>query len=197
MGQYYIPVSIDKEEGLFAHDFSSGLKLMEHSYINNDFVNAVEFLLSPLGPWHMSKFVWAGDYADEESSGSAMGEVLHNFIYKNRKMYSPYEIDSLNKDVALSDEEGSEGFKSEDYPFIVNHSKKQFVDKRKAVDNDGWKIHPLPLLTADGNGRGGGDYYEGSPDFDMVGMWKKDIISVEKSMDEYEGFEELIVSFTE
>lgn len=198
MGQYYIPVSINKEEGLNPHDFLNGAKLMEHSYINNDLVKNVEFFLSPLGPWHETKFVWAGDYADEEVKRLGKGDTLYSFISEHRTIISPYKVNSLkDKAIALSDEEDFEGFKSEDYPFIVNHSKRQFVDKRKALDNDGWKIHPLPLLTADGNGRGGGDYYESSPDFDKVGMWKKDIISVEKDMGEYADYEEVIVNFKE
>jgi hypothetical protein len=36
--------------------------------------------------------------------------------------------------------------------------------------------HPLPLLTAEGNGRGGGDYRGESP---LIGSWARDVISVE------------------
>ena len=62
------------------------------------------------------------------------------------------------------------------YRCIANHTKKQYVDKHLC----GWRwrslsalvgghamnefdesenIHPLPQLTAEGNGRGGGNYY--------------------------------------
>ena len=45
MGQYFKPVIIDKKDSkkvvasLHAHDFFNGLKLMEHSYVGNNFVN--------------------------------------------------------------------------------------------------------------------------------------------------------------
>jgi hypothetical protein len=48
------------------------------------------------------------------------------------------------------------------------------------------KYHPLPLLTCEGNGRGGGDYRGDSP---LIGSWARDIISVEEVKPE--GFEEL------
>jgi hypothetical protein len=49
------------------------------------------------------------------------------------------------------------------------------------VTSDGWCIHPLPLLTCIGNGYGGGDYMRPTPssDYDMVGAWAWDEISIE------------------
>lgn len=44
-------------------------------------------------------------------------------------------------------------------------------------NNCGWRIHPLPLLTAIGNGLGGGDYY--GINTDDVGTWAWNEISVE------------------
>lgn len=38
-----------------------------------------------------------------------------------------------------------------------------------------WVTHPLPLLTAIGNGRGGGDYH--GTNESMVGMWAMDLLS--------------------
>ena len=52
-----------------------------------------------------------------------------------------------------------------------------FVDKTKVPDNDGWAIHPLPLLTCEGNGRGGGDFY-GRRGMKLVGSWARHRISV-------------------
>jgi hypothetical protein len=57
------------------------------------------------------------------------------------------------------------------YNFIVNHTKKQYVTKA------GRLFHPLSLLTAEGNGLGGGDY-KGSCE-DLIGIWARDLISVE------------------
>jgi hypothetical protein len=47
-------------------------------------------------------------------------------------------------------------------------------------------LHPLPLLTVEGNGRGGGDLHDAPP---IVGSWARDVISVEQSVDE--GFEQI------
>ena len=63
MGQYYIPTLI-AEDGtastLYSHQYDNGLKLMEHSYIGNRFVNAV---LTQL--WkHPMMVAWIGDYSD-------------------------------------------------------------------------------------------------------------------------------------
>ena len=44
MGQYYHPTIMGKRYGvqgwLYSHAYGEGLKLMEHSYLGNDFVNA-------------------------------------------------------------------------------------------------------------------------------------------------------------
>jgi len=62
------------------------------------------------------------------------------------------------------------------------------VDKSK-VHN----FHPLPLLTVEGNGRGGGDLYDAPP---FVGSWARDVISVEEALPEEE-LEELAFVFTQ
>ena len=167
MGQYYKPTSVDKMESLYTHDYGSMSKLMEHSYITNDFVEIVEYLLSPKGKWHKHSFVWAGDYADEEENSE-----------KNLYM--------IAKEIQLKDyPEGSSG------RYIVNHTKKEFVDKDIVPeDEEGWKVHPLPLLTCEGNGRGGGDYRLWN---ENTGYWARDRISVEKEAPK--GYEELIPNF--
>jgi len=55
--------------------------------------------------------------------------------------------------------------------------------------------NPLPLLTALGNGRGGGDYYDNLPDSDKVGIWAKHILSIEFEIPD--GYTELKVAFRE
>ncbi len=167
MGQYYKPTSVDKMESLYTHDYGSLSKLMEHSYINNDFVEIAEYMLSPKGKWHKHSFVWAGDYADEEENSE-----------KNLYM--------IAKEIQLKDyPEGSSG------RYIVNHTKKQYVDKDiLPEDEEGWSVHPLPLLTCEGNGRGGGDYRLWN---DNTGYWARDRISVEETAPE--DYEELIPNF--
>lgn len=161
MGQYYYPIILDKDGKIvvwmLAHRYGNGLKLMEHSWIGNNFVSTFEFALSPEGPHHKSRVVWAGDYADSEPDQE---ENLYRICTEYNEI-RPTEK-GTNK-----------------YRFVVNHSKKLFVDKTKVPkSSEDFTIHPLPLLTAEGNGRGGGDFRDGDP---LVGSWARDVISVEET----------------
>ena len=168
MGQYYKPMSIDKMEHVYSHDYGNGLKLMEHSYIGNNFVNTVESLLAPGGEWYKNRLVWAGDYADEEENGDNLWTQVGD---------DPIEPDDMDQ--------------VESGRYIVNHTKREYVDKDYAPkDSEGWMVHPLPLLTCEGNGRGGGDYRLHN---DAVGYWARDEISIEK--EEPKDFKEIIPHF--
>ena len=162
MGQYYHPIILDAEGRIVvwmdAQMYGNGNKLTEHGLMKNNFTSTFEFGLSPEGVYHKSRVVWAGDYADEEP---AYGESLY-------KMCNEYNrICPSEKNTGL-------------YQFVVNHSKCQYVDKSKVpVSADGYALHPLPLLAAEGNGRGGGDYYGKSQS--LVGLWARDVISVEET----------------
>ena len=176
MGQYYIAVILDSE-GKFIRawvhpfNYSNGLKLMEHSYVENEFVSAVESLLCPEGMFYKSPLVWAGDYADPEPEESANLHAVTESPLNVKKMLQPE-----SKDMSI-------------YPYIVNHSKGRYVDKNYGKPT----IHPLPLLTADGNGRGGGDY--NGDDMELVGTWRGDTISLEKEIPF--GYTELVCEFAE
>jgi hypothetical protein len=155
MGQYFYPVNLDKEEYLYSHDYGNGLKLMEHSYIGNDFVETVEQLLTSGNSWSKTRIVWAGDYMDEGLFVDDSSVNLHGHAREKFDKISPkFEIFRIGR-------------------YVVNHSKKEFVDKNN-LEGD---IHPLPLLTCSGNGRGGGDY-RGHNSY--VGSWAGDVISIEK-----------------
>src|SRR5210317_678829 len=76
MGQYYKAIILEEKvkdaptkvkTWMYSHDYGNGLKLMEHSYLKNPYVQAFEFQLSPEGQHHKSRVVWGGDYADEET----------------------------------------------------------------------------------------------------------------------------------
>ena len=173
MGQYYKPVNLKNKQWVYSHDIKekctghdgktymmgSGLKLMEHSWMKNSFVKSIESLLIPGGAWHKQPIVWAGDYAPEEQNLTL-------------NIFSMCEEENADKKIKPKPLKGK-------YNFIVNHTKKEYVDKRKVPDKDGWQIHPLPLLTCEGNGQGGGDF---RGDSKLVGKWARDIISVEKDI---------------
>lgn len=163
MGQYYNPCFINETKdqvlGWFeCYDTNNGAKLMEHSYVGNDLCKNVAY--------HMVKspkrLVWCGDYADEVFDGQ-------NYYDQCDDRTKIHSVDGDSLDGALNAN-----------TIYINHDKKEWFDLTKQVtpvcsDWDG-KVHPLPLLTADGNGRGGGDY-DGAL-MDMVGRWKGDLIEV-------------------
>ena len=64
MGQYYIPLLINDGGAistLLSHEFGEGLKLREHSWIGNHFVNAVLCLLDNTP----QRLAWIGDYSND------------------------------------------------------------------------------------------------------------------------------------
>jgi hypothetical protein len=195
MGQYYHPISLGKDNKpkgwVYSHDIKevitrddgqkftcgSGLKLMEHSWLENKFVQTIENLLTEGQPWYKTPIVWAGDYADNEK-----------------------DFDGNLYDLCSDDLKTTKAGKKlpKKFRYIVNHTKKEYVDKTKVPGGKGewadWKIHPLPLLTAEGNNRGGGDYRGEDPN-GLIGSWARNIISVETTPPE--GYNELVFDLTE
>uniref|UniRef100_A0A6C0CSN7 Uncharacterized protein n=1 Tax=viral metagenome TaxID=1070528 RepID=A0A6C0CSN7_9ZZZZ len=160
MGQYYFAVVLaEKSDAEYIRTFLdpsmyyNGSKLTEHSYIHNNFMKIVENLIGPSGMFYKTRIVWAGDYADNEPNSD---KNLHSMC----EAKTPFVY---NEPIVS-------------YTYIVNHTKKVYVKKK-----DG--LHPLPLLTAEGNGRGGGDY--DGPNMDMVGTWARDVISMENEAPDY------------
>jgi len=160
MGQYYKVIFLG-EEGLDENEiirfyleplhYNNGMKIEEHFYLHNNYVSTVEFLLTINGMFYKSRMVWAGDYAEkEDNSENNLYEMANKFPDKNFYFQSKNVIE---------------------WYFLVNHTKRIFVDKRKQKN-----IHPLPLLTSEGFDT---KYYEGK-NVNLIGSWARDIISVEK-----------------
>lgn len=161
MGQYYkIVIERTKDGKVEAYDRTidgeyTMAKLMEHSYYLNGMVNAISEKLYN----EPSRIAWVGDYSEE----------------LNPKLY----------DIAWNGEK-YEKLKSTDFTlngrYIVNHTKKLILDCWKylvdtiAETKSEWLIHPLPLLTAIGNGMGGGDYR--GKNSDAVGTWAWDELEI-------------------
>lgn len=162
MGQYYnIIIQKRGEERIRAYDRHidgeyTMAKLMEHSYYLNDMVNAVAEKLYN----QPSRIAWVGDYAEPD-----IDPKLYKAAWKRSKYgmlhYTPFNLSGL---------------------FLVNHSKKLILDCWKYLlkcareGKDEWIIHPLPLLTAIGNGRGGGDYR--GTNQEAVGSWAWDELEI-------------------
>jgi hypothetical protein len=176
MGQYYRAVNIDNKQAVSPYGYGNGAKLMEHSWLTNNFVNKVEILIAEFGDWYGNRIVWAGDYAEVELNDP-----------ENRNLY-----DMVDDDECLKLPDIKKAFR-----YLINLDKKLYVDYKKVPITDTWinpkngqkrhyRIHPLPLLTCEGNGGGGGDYY-GEDTNEIVGTWARDRITVstEKPSDDF------------
>ena len=175
MGQYYKAILLDKEKQnvigwVSPYQYDSGSKLMEHSWMKNDFVKSFENMIykNPM------PVTWCGDYADAVD-GSEEGDNFYS-LCEDKTNLTPSTILGEHKS-----------------QYIINHDTLEYVDKAKVpTDKDGWQIHPLPLLTAEGNGRGGGDFRGES---ELVGLWSRNLISVSEELPK--GYTELVFDIVE
>lgn len=177
MGQYYMAVLKSRNGRLKGYE-GDLLKLMETSWYGNRFINTVcnELLKKPY------RVAWVGDYADEEDFN--YDKKMVDFTKRNHvNDNNNDEFDYTNK-------------------ILLNHTKKQkihldkyYEENKKLWWGDYWCIHPLPLLTAMGNGKGGGDYF--GENQDAVGTWANDLLEiVEENEDKFE-YQELNINFKE
>lgn len=205
MGQYYSPILIsdDKQQlkTINTHDYGCGLKLTEHSYIGNQVLNVVMNDLVD-NPQHL---YWLGDYAEFED------------LEDNRDNNITEEQFKVLCDEAWAD--GDKGVRFKDgnindchYRYIVNHTKKEYIDMcsyredwthwHQWIDRNTGEceiypetVHPLSLLTSVGNGKGGGDYCNEYPNFELCGTWAGDLIEVSNTKPD--GYEEFVDGFEE
>ncbi|MEE3405687.1 MAG: hypothetical protein VZR73_16540 [Acutalibacteraceae bacterium] len=178
MGQYYRPVTKDKEGNITAYSRAvdgeyTMAKLTEHSWWDNPFVCTLtkKLLHNPM------QVAWVGDYAEKDE-----------FDAEERLCEYAWGEDADEQDVTR-DELRLDG------KFLVNHSQKVYLNcnayKENSLDGHDWILHPLPLLTAIGNGKGGGDYR--GCNANHVGDWCWDLISVEDAPPE--GYREVEYTF--
>jgi hypothetical protein len=160
---------------------------MEHSYRKNDFVNAFETLIAD----NPQRVVWAGDYADNEPDQTLT-------VKEEKELNGIKYLVDVEEEVnlyCLCDDSTKiiPKARRKEYRFVINHTKKCYVDKRKIPKfNGNWQLHPLPILTCEGNGRGGGDFRGESS---LIGLWARDLISVSDA--EPIGYEKFIFDLIE
>jgi hypothetical protein len=179
MGQYYLGAILNKnifktknvivECAYCPFDFNNGAKLMEHSYVGNHYVMKYENALA--NKYYGHPFVWIGDYADNVNNTN-----VHNIASSFADEHKCKKSNNKNT-----------------YKYIINLDKKQFIRIPKKNKGE-FIIHPLPLLCADGNGRGGGDY-DGT-NMELIGIWAYDRIGISDTIPD-DIKEELIASFLE
>ena len=174
MGQYYMPViKRDKKvRRVYSHDFDNGLKLMEHSYINNDFVNVVanDIVEDP------AQLYWCGDYAEvSDFISQSMFDMIYGYAW------------CRNKHCETTLENPNTSFDWNQDWYYINMTKKQYIKMPKPGM---WVYNPISLLTAIGNGRGGGDYHGNNR---MIGAWagNKVYLSRMKPEQKYEDITEM------
>lgn len=163
MEQYYTAILKDSNGKFYAY-LPEALKLIEHSWFFNGSMNAIckKLLNNP------HNVAWVGDYANSQYS--------NEFVDYEQKT-SGVRIKPNNKINFMNH-------------LLINHTKEEFIDLTEYYNNairhyakqdrnEDWVIHPLSLLTAMGNGLGGGDYY-GSKAINqhIVGTWAGDLIEV-------------------
>ena len=158
-------------------------KLMEHSWWKNLFVNSFAKRLYN----RQGRVVWVGDYANNDDFNFAINTALHTPNYEEVWGDTVKLCKSKSVDFILDDK------------FLVNYDIRQYINlneyKAASMDNKGWTIHPLPLLTAVGNDRGFGDFHEGNIGYESVGIWAWNLISIKDKVPK--GFKKMSIVFKE
>ena len=173
MGQYYKAIKIDEPmEYVSPWDYNNGSKLMEHSYVGNNYVGTIMQLMTKGNNWHKKSIVWCGDYFNEENE-----EDYYHQVENNNKIKPSKTMTKIQQKKAI----------------LVNHTTKKYLMYSKLKSEKGWIINPLPLLTALGNGKGGGDY-DGLNN-NQIGTWARHILSIEFLVPK--GYDEIELEFKE
>lgn len=186
MGQYY-KACLFKDDCVYRvfspWHYGNGQKLMEHSYIENDYVNLILAYLKKNGPCNIA---WVGDYSSD------VIEYRYNTPELRTMLWMMY-ITAWHESIEYEVRENSKDFPKEIYNsyaeiewgpskinkftgYVINLTKNEAFELPKhtfeELDDD--PIHPLPLLTSTSNGLGGGDY--SGTHMDLIGTWAGDLI---------------------
>lgn len=187
MGQYYKPTiqAIKYEDNrkevrkLFVidpYDLDYGVKLCEHTHRNSEVVRLVTNLMYELNKqdW-ATQLVWLGDYSNP--SFGEKTDLYHELKYTNVQFRKEDGV------IVSSMVEGFDGVidMTQDHHYLVNHDRNEYINTAENVG----AYSQLALLTADGNGKGGGDYW--GKNWRDVGLWRYHEISVmdKERFDEY------------
>ena len=193
MGQYYIVANIDKKEYMRSN---GGVKLMEWSYNRNDLI--LNLMNKLANEWKGDRVYIVGDYAlssdriDKEKQPAEKDydyDILEKLekelgIYNQKengyyKTLYGFAMDNFK-------ELGVKELNEEEYKYIYNHKRKEFIDLRHCPLAWLYKekqkynvvtIAPISLLLALGNGMGGGDYFGNNNE--LVGKYIADIENLE------------------
>lgn len=163
MGQYYNAViETNGNKEVFYHWVDGEYmlaKLLEHGYWSNPFVLAVASKL-----WRTKgKLAWVGDYAEPSDFNwnDAFEDSHAENVPKEDLVYNGFRLEGK---------------------YFINHSKKMIIDLNKykeLLKDVVMVISPIPLLTAVGNDKGGGDFHRGTGvGYDLIGTWAWDVVEI-------------------
>lgn len=186
MGQYYktiiVSAKISDDNRIIYIDNDCnfkegyiGLKLMEHSFLGNEWADAIAYLIYR----NKVRMAEVGDYADEHP--------CYDLAYNNNVKRTCLDIENISNgfDTYKTYVDGAFipfNYKSK---YLINWDRKiyinfdEYIPLSKVDWGDNCSVSPFNLLTALGNGRGGGDYHESRPNYKYVGLWAWDVISIE------------------
>ena len=187
MGQYYKFINLDKKERCDRNEFP--LKLTEHSYVGNDYCNDILSLLS--NEWKGDRVIHVGDYASYNDP-SITSHLISKLNREFNQTDSFYSYGDSFKDIAPNKVNNK-------IRYVYNLDKKEYLDLYHQPIIDIWysdgkagfaKFNSFALLTACGNGQGGGDY-SGCNEI-KVGTWAGDhFVTSERQLDIYNDYKEL------
>lgn len=154
MGAYYKAAVYDEHAApVILENPFGGVKLMEHAWRDNQYVNSVLLWLRA----HPAHLVWLCDYHRDDD---------YKFLSTFRFDWDYLEHVNLLR----------YAMPGETVRYIINQSRGEYIDMLGLEGNaDGWVIHPLPILTnSDDTSQGGGDYH---PVDGRRGKWRYDVIT--------------------
>lgn len=174
MGQYYHPIIITNKEKLEfnPHLYGEGLKITEHSSFSTPMVGLVMQHIHDKKK-NSPRLVWMGDYGEVMRFGTG------NTWQEARYSSNPPDVPDIKK--------------IESYRYIINLDKDEYVDLVRCREHG--DTHPLPILTANGIGKGGGDY--AGSHMELVGTWAGDRLSVSNNAKDIYGKRETEAYFNE
>jgi hypothetical protein len=199
MGQYYLAVIVRKSDmrpvaylppskvpsqvHLNNNEFepksarTDFLKMVEHARLDTTTTLVVEWYLSPDGPYGDGTYglVWAGDYGPESAPG---GKTLNDYVYDLLESDDIVKPELLSWKTAFETHSLKRGeiLNAKSWRYIVNHTKKTYLDKAVLSFEDNCLFHPMCILTSQGNGCGGGDYR--GLNETRASLWAYDVVGV-------------------
>ena len=135
MGQYYIVANIDKKEYMRSN---GGVKLMEWSYNRNPLV--LNLMKKLANEWKNDRVFVAGDYAlskdrIDKDKNPIEKDYDYEILEKIEKELNIYDKEDKGYDITLYGfandnfkEIKLEKLENEEYRYIYNHNKKEFID---------------------------------------------------------------------